>query len=186
MSVASKKYSPSAVEDSVAPVYALLAELLSREIDEGLLEVLRLTGVGEILTRVEPDLAPVLEGSWDGAIFQEHAVEFCRLFVYPGECLPIAGRWTGNAGDETFSIRRWFTEEGASPDMAKHLAELSDTHVAKILSVRAGLTGAPDEVIADYEREMIEPWRRAFAKQLSECARLPVYRAVADILDALD
>jgi TorA maturation chaperone TorD len=70
--------------------------------------------------------------------------------------------------------------------MAKHLAELSDTHVAKILSVRAGLTGAPDEVIADYEREMIEPWRRAFAKQLSECARLPVYRAVADILDALD
>lgn len=186
MSVASKKCNPPAGEDSVAPVYGLLGELLSREIDEGLLAVLRLAEVREILTRVEPDVASVLEEIWDGARFEEHSVEFCRLFIYPGECLPIAGKWTGNAEDETFSVRRWFLEEGASPDMAKHLAELSDTHVAKILAIRAGLTGASDEVIEGFENEMIHPWRSAFAKRLSECAQLPVYRAVAGILDALE
>jgi TorA maturation chaperone TorD len=185
MSVASKKCKPSAGEDFIAPVYALLGELLSREIDEGILEVLRLTEVGEILTRVEPGVAPVLEQTWDEAMFEDHAVEFCRLFIHPGECLPIAGKWTGNAEDETFSVRRWFIEEGPSSAMTNHLAELPDIHMAKILSVRAGMTESSEEVIAEYEQVMIHPWRGAFAKRLSECARLPIYRAAAGILDAL-
>lgn len=172
-------------DDSVAPVYGLLGELLSREIDEGLLDILRLPEVKEILISVEPEVASVLEQAWDETTFEAHSVEFCRLFIRPADCLPIAGRWTGNAEDEAFSVRRWFVEGMTSLSLSKHLDELADTHVAKILALRAGLSEVSDEVILEYEKEMIHPWRDVFASRLRESARLPIYRAVAGILDAL-
>lgn len=185
MSAALKKSDSPASEDALAPVYALLAELLSREIDQQLLDLLRLDGVKDVLAGVAPKAAASLDSSWNKADFEKHAVEFCRLFIHPAECLPLAGKWTGKADDETFSVRRWFEDDLPDSEMPKHLAELSDTHVAKIFAIRAGMTEVATEVVSQYEEEMIHPWRNAFAKSLSDSAKLPIYRAVAEILRAM-
>ena len=54
----------NSVPDPSAPVYALLAELLSREVDAGLLELLRVPDVKEILVGVEPELVSLLDAEW--------------------------------------------------------------------------------------------------------------------------
>ena len=169
--------------DSLAPVAQLLAELLSREIDEDLLALLRADGVKDILAAGDSDLAASLEKPWTKADFEAHAVEFCRLFIYPAVVPARPEHWLKTQSGEQFSIRRWFAEEDL-PELAPHLAELPDTHVAKIFAVRAGVSGASEEWVQEYEGEMVEPWVGALAGALREKSEVAVYRAAGVILEA--
>lgn len=170
--------------DPNATVCALLAELLSREVDDSLLEILRAPEVKTLLTTDDSGLLPLLEDEWDAGAAEAHAVEFCRLFVQPCVCLPLAGRWAEGVNDEQLSVQRWIPE-GTELPFAPHLAELSDTHIAKILALRAGLASAPPSLVAEYEQQMIQPWAPAFAEHLGNSAELPIYRSTAKILSAL-
>ncbi len=162
----------------------LLADLLSREIDDSLLDVLRLPDVRGVVERAAPEAAPYLEADWDRAKFEEHAIEFCRLFIYPAVCPPRADPWVKDCGEEHFSIRRWFAE-GGIPEFSPRIAELPDTHVAKILVVRAGLADADAQTITAYESQMIQPWATTFADALGKQSQLPIYQAAAAIIAAL-
>lgn len=113
--------------DSLAPVAYLLAELLSREVDA--------------------ELAAALEKPWSKTDFDAHTVEFCRLFIHPAVAPARPEHWLKIQNGERFSIRRWFAEEDL-PELAPHLSELPDTHIAKILAVRAGVGGASEESVA--------------------------------------
>ena len=157
----------------------------NKEVDTGLLELLRLPEVKGILADAEPALGEQLDAEWDAATLEEHAVEFCRLFIHPCLCLPLAGRWAEGVEDEQISVRRWFADDSGVSALAPHFAELSDTHVAKILAVRAGLVGVDAGVVASYDEEMIRPWAAAFAEQLASSTTLPLYRAVAAMLRAI-
>ena len=55
---------PSNVPDPLAPVAHLLAELLSREVDEELLNLLQADGVADVLAAGAPELAACLAKSW--------------------------------------------------------------------------------------------------------------------------
>ena len=187
MSVPSKKSSAAIAADPAAPVFALLSELLSREIDSGLLHILRLPEVIGVISQIDPEVEGAIVEDWSDSAFEAHAVEFCRLFVHPCECLPLAEKWAGGdpEGKERYLFHRWFDEEGNLPQLAPHIQELSDTHVAKLLAVRAGLSGVPEEVIERFEQEMLAPWSAAFSARLTEVSSLPVYRATASLLRAM-
>lgn len=162
----------------------LLAELLSREIDDSLLRLLRIPEVRRVVETAAPEAGDLVDGNWDGARFEEHAVEFCRLFVYPGVCAPNAERWAENLGENHLSVRRWFGD-GEAPEFTKRIAELPDTHVAKILVVPAGLADADGSFKTDYDTQMIRPWAARFAEALEEQSRFPIYRAAGAIVAAL-
>ena len=87
-----------------------------------------------------------------------------------------AGNFTWNIGSAngTPDNNNAFTldYENISGDTVVHSVSLSDTN-----NYGCGLV---------YEKEMIHPWRGGLASRLSECARLPIYRAAAGVLDALD
>ena len=169
--------------DPLAPVAQLLAELLSREVDESLLSILRSEGVKEVLSAGDPELAAELDKTWEKSDFETHAVEFCRLFIYPAVAPARPEHWMKQRDGEQFSIRRWFEEENL-PELAPHLAELPDTHIAKILAVRAGVSGASEEWVAQYEAEMIAPWVEKFAAALREKSEVALYRGVAVVIGA--
>jgi len=185
MSAVSKNSDPANEDDCMSAVYALLAGLLSREIDQNLLELLRVPPVKELLFQVEPEIAALFNEPWTPARQEAYAVEFCRLFIYPGVCHPHADAWVEGAADNQFSIHRWFESESQDIGLPVQFAELSATHVAKILIVRAGLRGVSPEKIEAFELEMIRPWCGKFAAHLSSVAGTPIYRAVAAILTAL-
>ncbi|MDF1657546.1 MAG: hypothetical protein P1U58_08030 [Verrucomicrobiales bacterium] len=167
--------------DPHAPVAQLLAELLSREVDDELLSLLQADGVKEVLAAGDPELAACLEKTWTKTDFEAHAVEFCRLFIYPAVAPARPEHWLKTQSGEQFSIRRWFAEEDL-PELAPHLAELPDTHVAKILAVRAGVSGAPEEWVTQYEAEMISPWVEAFSAALQGKSEMALYRGLGVVL----
>lgn len=171
--------------DPVAPVCLLLAELLSREIDEPMLKMLRLPEVCGVLETAVPEIGNLLEENWDQARYEEHAVEFCRLFIYPAVCKPFAERWAQNGEEEDFSVRRWF-EEGEVPEFPSRIAELPDHHIAKILFVRAGIADAESSTKADYHCQMIRPWAEPFANALGTESQLDIYRSTAAIMASLN
>jgi len=185
MSAPLRKSETATADDPVAPVCALLAELLSREIDEPLLSLLRLPEVRSVIETVAPETGALPGAKWDAARFEEHSVEFCRLFIYPGICAPRAEHWAKDFEEEQFSVRRWFDNEGAQPAFTPRIEELPDTHIAKILVVRAGLAGASEELVADFEAQMIRPWAASFASALEQQSQLPIYTAAAAIVGAL-
>ena len=97
----------------------------------------------------------------------------------------MADHWVRDAAPRQFSILRWFDGDEPGTALAGHLAELPDSHVAKILAVRSGLADAPTELRTRFEEEMLIPWCRPFADRLVEVAGLPVYRAAGRLLQAL-
>lgn len=169
--------------DPLAPVAHLLAELLSREVNEALLNLLRAQGVKDVLAGSDPELATSLEKSWSKHDFETHAVEFCRLFVYPAVAPARPEHWLNTQNGERFSIRRWFEEEDL-PELAPHLAELPDTHAAKIFAIRAGVGATSEEWVQQYEEEMITPWLKPFAEALQAKSEVPLYRSVGTLLRA--
>jgi TorA maturation chaperone TorD len=112
-------------------------------------------------------------------------VEFCRLFIHPAVCLPLAGRWASGYHAEHFSVRRWVHEDDILAGLPPHLEELSDSHVAKILAVRAGMAGLPEDRVQGFEAEMIRPWSEAFGARLLESSEQPLYRAVGALIGQL-
>lgn len=170
--------------DPLAPVAQLLAELLSREVDERLLSILRADGVREVLSAGDPELAAALETPWSKADFEAYAVEFCRLFIYPAVAPARPEHWMKTESGEQFSIRRWF-EENELPELAPHFAELPDTHIAKILAIRAGVGESSKDHAAAYDAEMIAPWVNAFAEALRAKSEMALYRGIGRLLNAL-
>ena len=71
-------------------LYALFAELLSREVDSDTLQVLR--SLREPIAAIDPGLGDWIDRA-DARDLEESRVEFARLFVLPGGVPPYASAW---------------------------------------------------------------------------------------------
>ena len=92
MSVESKK------SDSVAEagLLRLLSHIYLKEVDGELVQFLAESGSLDLFGLTSEDVS-----SWGEAMEDELAVEFCRLFVTPGVCVPLASAFLG--GSKTVS-----------------------------------------------------------------------------------
>ena len=52
------------------------------------------------------DRRPISLSPWTAAVEEEYAVEYCRLFIRPGVCRPMADHWVRDAAPRQFSILR--------------------------------------------------------------------------------
>ncbi len=69
----------------LAGLYLLFAELLHRELDQQLLDLLMPQDVLDVFLKVEPACADYLNKEWTDADLEQAAVEFCDLFIIANE-----------------------------------------------------------------------------------------------------
>ncbi len=187
MSVASKRSPDSAAH---AGLLRFLSRVLLRELDEDLVRVLRQSEVREILVKADPTITRFLESEWSPADREEAAVEYCRLFIVPGTCLPVASAWLARTGDG----------KAAAPDnavagvigklieslelsLSADLKRLPPDHISVALEIAAWLeleAGAADA--REFQSAVLRFLAAPFALRLGQVAEHPVYRAAGRLL----
>lgn len=194
MTLAAPHDEHAASRTAQAQLLALCARLLAEEVDAPLYRALA-------TEPMQSALAPLC-GAFIDAELAAHgearaleilAVEYCRLFVGPNPvCPPYHSAFRGEALLGARHAAR--VQELA----ARHELELvlpsrivSADHIAMELSLLAAALARPPDA-AHPERAgdelmtvLLAPWAQDFAASLAAAAQLPLYRAVALLLQAL-
>lgn len=170
----------------LAPLYELLARLLTSEVDSALLSAMREPGAAALLERLAPGF---LEEEPD---LDELAGEFAALFLIPGGAPPFASAWAPEgAPDElperiaTFIHRAM---EALDVEQSGAAGRLSLDHAGLLCALVArGLGGDEyEQSLAQHVRdEALAPWAPSFGAALAAKATSRVYRATGALLVTL-
>jgi len=184
MSVKSKK-SDSASDPSVIGLHMLLAELLHREMEPQLRQLLIQPEVLEVFAQIDPACREYLTRDWSEADYEQVAVDYCELFILPESSaapraaawLPIGGAITAEAVDAVVTgfLSEW---EIQVPPSYQYLAY---DHVSLILYVSAVIRQADSEQVDEFEEIALRSWIGQFGLALSG-AKNPLYKAVGVLL----
>jgi len=172
--------------DARAALYALFAELLTRELDAARLEALR--PFADALAAAEPEL-----GDWirraGAPELAELRSEFARLFVLPGGVPAQASAWLENAEEPLAGQIATLVHRAMSAlelEQTGNVGHLALDHLGLIFAVAsAGLTtDVPEraQLGERVEREALGEWVGDFADALTRQSRAPIYRAAGRII----
>ena len=178
----------------LAPVFALLARLILKEVDETLLRVLRQVNILEVLEKAEPGCAAYLAGSdWQSETFDVSAVDFTGLFIVPQGVQPQASAWLPGerelVGGHVATLVHQTVEtlglQPADPDLSRLPAD----HLALLLSITAQALSseAPQaqHLGQTFFEQTLAPWLPTIGARIGACAHTPLYRAVGALLAQL-
>ena len=176
--------------DARAALYALLAELLTREIDAARLDALR--PFADVLAAAEPEVGDWIRGAGEPEL-AELRVEFARLFVLPGGVPAQASAWLEDAAEPLADRIAALVHRAMSAlelEQTGSVGRLPYDHLGLIFAVAgSGLaTDVPERAHLGerVEREALGDWVHDFAEALTRQSRAPIYRALGRILaDAL-
>ncbi len=170
----------------LAPLYELLARLLTSEVDEDLVRALRDPAAAPLLERLAPGVGQ------EQLDLDELAAEFARLFLIPGGTPPFASAWAPEDAPEELAERIAAFVHGAMEALAVEQSgvagRLSLDHAGLLCSLIAkGLEGDDrQQALARHIRdEALAPWAPALGAALQVKARSGVYRATGALLETL-
>jgi TorA maturation chaperone TorD len=172
--------------DARAALYALFAELLTRELDAARLEALR--PFADALTAAEPELGDWIRRAGEPELAELRS-EFARLFVLPGGVPPQASAWLENAEEPLAGQIATLVHCAMSAlelEQTGSVGHLSLDHLGLIFAVAsAGLaTDVPEraQLGERVEREALGAWVTNFADALTRQSQAPIYRAAGRII----
>jgi len=178
-------------------LYRLLGRLLSREVDQALLEQMRRKPLSDALS----DLGICLDELYgdDERVLEELSVEFTRLFLGPGRHIsPHESMHVGSDGAlndaTTVQVRRFILVAGfelreGSGRYPNHLAtelEFMESLVARQIEALRG--GDPEEAETsrmlqqEFVRLHLKRWIPAFCAKVQHEANMPFYATLATAL----
>lgn len=168
-----------------------LSRVFLRELDDDFFRVLQRPEVGEALIKADPAITEFLAGEWSPEDQEEAAVEFCRLFIVPGACLPVACAWLERTGEGKAAA-----PDGAVAGVVRKLIESLEfslgadlksappDHISVVLEIAAWLEVEADAADSrEFQSAVLRTWAPPFARELSRVAQHPVYRAAGRLLD---
>jgi TorA maturation chaperone TorD len=182
-------------EETIARIGLLrfLSRVFLREIDTDFIAVLHLPDIIDVLTQADSAVAEWLAADWAPSDYEDAAVEFCRLFVVPGDCVPLASAWllnptngkskTGDCSIADLSVR---LSQSLQLTLEGDLVRLPADHLSVLLEITAWLVENSDlQVAEDFQDAALKPWINGFAARLGSKAEVPGYRAAAVLLSKL-
>ncbi len=181
----------------LAPVFALLARLILREVDEALLKVLRQADILEVLDKAEPGCAAYLSGpAWEpetSTFFEALDVDFTGLFIVPQGVQPQASAWLPGerelVGGHVASLVNQAVAALELQPVDPALSQLPADHLALLLSITAQTLGSDDPKAQEMGRGLFEqtlaPWLPDIGARIQARADTPLYRAVGVLLTQL-
>ena len=183
-SVKSKKSSAQSSSPK-AGLYLLFAELIHREIDTKLLDLLRQPEILAGFTEVEPSCADYLTKDWSESDYENAAVDFCDLFIMPESgSAPRAAAWLEMGGELTAEavdavVNQFITEWKVEvPPSYQYLAH---DHLSLIFYLTV-VIAEQDQTLADeFEAAVLSPWIGRFGESLASSSS-PVYKALGVML----
>lgn len=168
-----------------AGLYLLFAELIHREIDSRLLELLRQPEVLAGFSGVEPACADYLNKDWSEADYEAAAVDFCDLFIMPDSgSAPRAAAWLETGGDLTAEavdavVNQFITEWKIEvPPSYQYLAY---DHLSLIFYLVVVIAEQDQSLAEEFEAAVLTPWVGMFGESLATSS-LPVYSALGVML----
>ena len=187
MSAKSKKSSPSP-NSPKAGLYLLFAELIHREIDAKLLDLLRQPEVLAGFTELEPSCADYLTREWSESDYENAAVDFCDLFIMPESgSAPRAAAWLEMGGELTAEavdsvVNQFITEWKIEvPPSYQYLAY---DHLSLIFYLAVVIAEQDEELAEEFEAAVLTPWIGRFGESLKSSSS-PFYRALGVMLSSL-
>ena len=182
---------PSAAEANLprnarAALYALLAELLTQELDASRLEALR--PFADVLATAEPELGDWIRRAGEQELAELRS-EFARLFLLPGGVPPQASAWLENeeeprAGQIATLVHRAMS--ALELEQTGSLGLLPFDHLGLIFAVASkGLASSVMEraqIGEHVEREALGEWVIQFSDVLSRQSQAPIYRVAGRII----
>ena len=163
----------------------LVGEVLSREIDASILQLVSQPEVLELFCRIEPTCRDYIQKEWSAEEYESAAVVFCDLFIMPeSTTAPRAAAWLELGGDVTAEsvdavVREFLTEWKIQvPPAYKYLAH---DHISLILYVSAVIRQADSDQTEEFDQVTLDSWVPSFAKSLAK-VESPIYRAAGVIL----
>ncbi len=170
----------------LAPLYELLARLLTSEVDEDLIRALRAPTAAPLLERLAPGVGQ------EPLDLDELAEEFAELFLIPGGTPPFASAWAPEDAPDELAERIAAFVHGAMEALAVEQSgaagRLSLDHAGLLCSLIArGLQGDErQQQLAQHIRdEALAPWAPALGAALQTRARSGIYRATGALLETL-
>ena len=187
MSVESKR-SPEL--SAHAGLLRFLSRVFLRELDVEFIHVLRQSAVGDVLVKADPTMTEFLRSDPSPRELEEAAIEYCRLFVVPGACLPVASAWQARTEDEkttgpddaVASVVRALMES-QKLSLGAELTTLPPDHISVALEIAAWLELEAEPVESrEFRSVVLRSWAAPFAQRLGVVAEHPVYRAAGRLL----
>ena len=176
-------------DETVARIGLLrfLSRVFISEIDSDFLAVLRLPEISEVLAQAEPSIIDWLAADWSASSFEDAAVEFCRLFVVPGVCVPVASAWQSGgqskSGDHSVADLSRRLSQSLQLTLIDDLGRLPADHISVLFEITAWLEESGDvQAATDFQAAALELWTPGFADRLKNQAQVPIYKAAAILL----
>lgn len=163
----------------------LFSRFFLRELDGDFLAFLRQPGIREVLASQVGEASALLAEWWTEAHWEDAAVEYCRLFVVPGLCPPLAsaaGESRPRAKDEEGAIasRVVVLLNAGGLQLPPELAVLPPDHLSVLLEIYAWVLESGDPAgAADFRELFLQSWVHPFAESLVANSNHPIYLAFA-------
>jgi TorA maturation chaperone TorD len=166
----------------------LVGEVLSREIDASILQLVSQPDLLELLCEIEPACRDYIQKEWSADEFESAAVEFCDLFIMPeSTTAPRAAAWlelgcevTADSVDAV--VREFLTEWKIQvPPAYQYLAY---DHISLILYVSAVILQAHSDQSEEFDEITLDSWVPSFAASLAK-VESPLYKAAGVLLQSL-
>jgi TorA maturation chaperone TorD len=166
----------------------LVGEVLSREIDASILQLVSQPDLLELLCEIEPACRDYIQKEWSADEFESAAVDFCDLFIMPeSTTAPRAAAWLELGGEVTAEsvdavVREFLTEWKIKvPPAYKYLAY---DHISLILYVSAVIRQTDSEQPEEFDQVTLDSWVSNFAASLAK-VESPIYKAAGVLLQSL-
>ncbi len=170
----------------LAPLYELLARLLTAEVDAALLSSLKAPEASALFERLAPGFLA------EEPDLDDLAGEFAALFLIPGGAPPFASAWAPEGSPEELPERiATFVHkamEVLSVEQSGAAGRLSLDHAGLLCALVArGLAGDADqqELARHVREEALAPWAPRFGEALVARASSKVYEATGALLVTL-
>ena len=173
-----------------APVHALLARMLLKEADAGLLRDLARPEIADAMETLEPGFTAYVARDRTEAELDDLAAEYARLFLMPGGVSPFAAAWI--QGDEG-TVRSGLESEIADLHRLLEIApadfglgNVPADHIGMLLSLTVvALEKDPSGDLAARSRSLYQAWAPGFVDALLAKTGDPLYRAAAKLLHTI-
>ncbi len=159
----------------------LLSRIYLKEVDREFASFLSDSNCLEVFGMKSSDFS-----TWSQELEEELAVEFCRLFITPGVCVPLASAFLGaaegdsKAKESTVALLIPGILEQVGVSLEAEFAELPQDHLSLLFSLWA-LFLAEGAGGDDFKKICLDPWVMAFADRLYEKAQHPFYQGLAQV-----
>ena len=160
-----------------AAVAQLAASLLAHEIDASVLASLQQPETSDILKKIEPSVAPLLEKEWTPQDFEDAAVEYCRLFILNPVAPARAAAYEEKDSLEVAGRIQFMLDSGFL-ELPERFKTLAPDHIALLLLVYSSLEG--DDSI-QFKGDNLA-WLPDFSARLEDESQHALYLLAAKIL----